>query len=654
MWNVGHNVVWPVYLLSSLSVFFCAFGFWKRLLIYRAGKSPGRSDRFSERSKRLIAEVFGQKKVARVRDGGLFHTLFFWGFLILFIGTVIIMLQADFFTPFTGVNILSGWFYEVFSLVLDVAGLIALLMLGGLSYRRFIKKPTGLETTNQDYVIHFLLLVILITGFLIEGSRIAVTELRQDRGLAMFSPVGFVIAQAFSSFEMPSVMLLHKVFWWTHFALAIGFISVIPYTKLRHIITTSANAYLAPFEPIGSVNTINLENEEIEQFGAAKVADLSWKDILDADACTGCKRCQDRCPAAITGKPLSPMRLVRQVGETAEISPDCLLAETVGRESLWSCTMCGACQDICPANVEHLNKIIEMRRNLALMESVFPGEEVRTAVSNIEVNGNPFGLTFAGRGEWVNGLPVKLMATRVAIDILYFVGCYASFDKRNRQVARSFAEICAAAGVKVGILAKEEMCCGEPLRKLGNEYLYQIMARRNIELMRTYGVKKIVTTCPHCFNTLARDYKDLGLDLPVEHYSTFIARLVNEGRLALSPDQFEFTYHDSCSMARYMNIIDEPREILRVAGGNLKEMAMSGYDTFCCGGGGGRILAEENVGERICVRRVNMAKETGVNLLVSNCPFCLAMFEDGIRTTGLAGELVTKDLAEIIAERMVH
>jgi len=291
-----------------------------------------------------------------------------------------------------------------------------------------------------------------------------------------------------------------------------------------------------------------------------------------------------------------------------------------------------------------------MRRNLALMEGAFPGDEVRTAVGNVEVNGNPFGLAYAGRGDWAEGLDVKLLATDADVDILYFVGCYASFDKRNREVARNFVKICSAAGVRVGILGKEEKCCGEPPRKLGNEYLYQMMATENIELIKAYGVKRIVTTCPHCFNTLGRDYKDLGLDIPVEHYTAFIARLLAEQRFTLTPGQFEFTYHDSCYLGRYMDIFAEPRAVLQTAGGRLTEMEKSGYESFCCGAGGGRILAEEKLGSRINVARVQMAKETGAPLLVSSCPFCLTMFEDGIKTGGCEDELVVRDLAEIVAE----
>lgn len=653
-WNVGHGVVIPMYIMAAVAFGIMAWGFWQRLPLWRQGKPLDRFDRYDERVKRMISNVFSQEKIFRVRDGGVPHALFLWGFMVLFAGTMLVMLQADFFTPLMQVNILSGEFYKGFSLVLDLAGLLSLLMLAGLFVRRFVIQPKGLEIVRDDYIVLQLLFAILITGFLIEGARMAATELRQNLELAPFSPVGLLAAQLFAGSDAGTLQVVHRILWWVHFVLVLGFFCAIPYTKLRHIFTTSANAFLLPLEPKGAIATINLEDDAVEQFGAATISDLTWKDIFDADACTSCKRCQDRCPAAATGKPLSPMKIVQQIGELAEGNPTGNLIETVSQDALWACTTCRACQDICPANIEHVNKILEMRRNLTLMEGAFPGDEVKTAINNLEVNGNPFGLAYAGRGDWAAGLDVTIMEQDSDVDILYFVGCYASFDKRNQAIARSFITICTAAGIKVGILGKEEKCCGEPARKLGNEYLYQMLAQENIELIKGYEVKRIVTTCPHCFNTLARDYRDLGLDLPVEHYSTFLHDLLNSGRLNIQSEQFQFTYHDSCYIGRYMDIIDQPRKVLAQAGGRITEMAQSGCDSFCCSAGGGRILAEEKMGTKISEARVKMATDTGAPLLVSNCPFCLTMFEDGIKTGGAEGVLQVRDLAEIVAERLAQ
>lgn len=649
-WNVGHGVVLPMYLLALAAFGLLAWGVRQRLAHWRQGKSLNRFDRPQERLRRMVAEVLAQKKVARVREGGLYHALFFWGFAILFAGTLLVMLQADLLTPVFEVNLLQGGFYRVFSLTLDLAGALAILMLAGLFVRRFLVKPAGLETKPEDLWLHGLLFAILLTGFFIEGARLAATELVWNPGLARYSPVGLLVAKSMAGLSPQGLSTLHVFLWWLHLLLALGFIAALPFTRLRHILYTSANAFFAPLEAKGTLATLDLEDEEAEQFGAATLADLTWKDLFDADACTSCKRCQDRCPAHVTDKPLSPMRLIQQLGETA---PDTPLAQAVGEEAIWACTTCRACQDICPANNEHVNKIIELRRHLTLMEGAFPGDEVRTAISNLEVNGNPFGMAFAGRGDWAEGLDLARVTAGEEADILYFAGCYASFDQRNREVARNFVRICQAAGVRVGILGKDEKCCGEPARKLGNEYLYQMLAQENVETLQTSGVARIVTTCPHCFNTLSRDYRDLGLQVEVEHYSTYIHRLLQDGRLALTPGEDQAcTYHDSCYLGRYKDIVSEPREVLQAAGWQVTEMAQAGVDSFCCSAGGGRILAEEKLGSRIHVERVRQAAATEAPILVSNCPFCLTMFEDGIKTSDCEDRLKVRDLAEIVVERI--
>jgi Fe-S oxidoreductase/nitrate reductase gamma subunit len=653
-WNVGHGVVLPMYFFAALAFAVLGYGFYRRASVYRLGLPLNRLDQIPRRIGRLIRGVLSQSKVLRVLDPGSLHALFFWGFGLLFIGTLLIMAQSDFSQPLFGIRFLTGTFYKFYSVVLDVAGGVAALMLAGLLVRRFFVKPDGLETIRDDYVVHALLFSIIITGFLTEGVRMAATEIAVNPELARFSPVGLQVGKFFAGDSANSLSQTHKALWWLHFFLALGFIAAIPYTKLRHLLTTSANYFLADLSPKGTIATINLEDETAEQFGAARVTDLTWKDLLDTDACTSCKRCQDRCPAYATGKPLSPMELIHQIGDMAQTNPGGNLIEQVSGEVLWACTTCRACQEICPADIEHVNKIVEMRRSLTLMDGAFPGDEVRTAIGNIEVNGNPFGLAYASRGDWAEGLDLKLMAEDSDVDLLYFVGCYASFDKRNRDIARSFVRICNAAGVRVGILGKEEKCCGEPPRKLGNEYLYQMTANENIELIKAYGVKRIVTSCPHCFNTLARDYRDLGLDsdISVQHYTTFIAGLVRQEKLTLQPEPFQLTYHDSCYLGRYMDIFDEPRAILAACGGSIVEMERSGLESFCCSAGGGRILAEEKTGTRINVARVQMAHATGAPLLVSSCPFCVTMFEDGIKTGGCEGELVVRDLVEIVAERL--
>jgi Fe-S oxidoreductase/nitrate reductase gamma subunit len=640
-----------MYLLALATFCVLAWGAWQRIKVYRLGRPLQRFDDLPGRLSNALYQVLGQVRVTRVVGAGTAHGLFFWGFLLLFIGTCLVGLQADFTDPLFGLKFLKGRFYLFFSLVLDIAGAVAICMLAGLFARRYLVKPAGLETRREDALIHGLLMVILVTGFIIEGARMAATELGTD--LAAWSPVGLLFAKALAGFGESGQRALHAGLWWLHLLLALGFIAILPFTKLRHILTTSANYLFVDHGPKGGLVTLDMENEEAESFGAAALADLTWKDVFDGDACTLCKRCQDRCPAYATDKPLSPMKMVNQLQEIAFTNPGASLPETIGKDEIWSCTTCRACQEICPAVIEHVPKFVEMRRNLVLMEGEFPGEEVMTAVDNTEVNGNPLGMAFASRGDWAGELGVKSLADDPDVDLLYFVGCYASFDKRNIRIARSFVKLCQAAGLKVGILGKEEKCCGEPVRKLGNEYLYQALAAENIERIKGYGVKQIVTTCPHCFNTLAKDYADLGLDVPTQHYTVFLERLLDKGRLKLGkPQHFSCTYHDSCYLGRYNDVYDAPRSLIRRAGGALSEMSKSRAESFCCGAGGGRILAEEKLGTRISETRAGMAVETGAPLLLSSCPFCMTMFEDGVKAAGFEEAIKPKDIAEILVERL--
>ncbi|MEZ0396383.1 MAG: heterodisulfide reductase-related iron-sulfur binding cluster [Anaerolineales bacterium] len=648
-WNIGHAAALPMYLLAALTVLIVLYGFARRLRVYRKGKPLARRDQSLRRLGRMIQNFLGQARVLRVRLPGLTHALLFWGMLTLFIGTLLVMLQADFTAPLFDLVFLRGAFYKIFSLALDLGGLIAMLTLFGLGVRRFIYRPKGLEIIPDDYLVHFGLAAILLTGFFIEGARMAATEMRTDPALAWFSPVGRLAALTMTGLSAEVLSSLHRWLWWIHFGLAMGLIAALPFTKLRHLLTTPVNSLFSDLRPKGSLAPLDLEAENAERFGAEAVSDLTWKDIYDADACMACKRCQDRCPAWVTGKPLSPMRIVQQVGAAAFLASPADLIEIVTPEALWACTACRACQEICPAEIEHVNKIIEMRRALVLMRGDLPGAEVAAAVRQLETNGNPFGLAAAGRADWAAGLELYPPAEA---DLLYFAGCFASFDKRNQAVARAFVRLCHAAGLRVGILGRAETCCGEPLRKLGHEDLYQMKAAENIERMQASGAPRVVTACPHCFYTLDRDYRDLGFDLPVEHAVVFLARLAEEGRLPLRTEPFEAAYHDSCTLARYCDILEPPRALLRRAGGQIREMTQSGYEGFCCGAGGGRVLAEEKLGSRINVARVQMAQATGAPLLVSNCPFCLTMFEDGIKAACQPGEMQGRDLLEILADRL--
>jgi Fe-S oxidoreductase/nitrate reductase gamma subunit len=651
-WNVGHGflTLGPMYLLAFSAIGVLVYGFLQRMKVYKQGRAIQRTDNATARAVDAAKVALLQTDVSRVKLPGLFHGLFFWGFFLLFIGTTIIVIQADFTDLLFGIKFLKGTFYKLFSITLDIAGLVAIVMLGALLVRRYIVKPEGLETKKDHGYMHALMFVILVTGFVIEGARMAVTELGTP--LAAWSPVGLIVANGLSAMGEEGLRSLHRFTWWFHFLLVMGFIVTIPFTRFRHIFTTSVNRFFADTGPVGKLTTLDLEDEDAESFGAVNFKDYTWKDIFDADACTLCKRCQDRCPAFATDKPLSPMKIVNQLGDLAFAGSEDVLADTFGKDAIWACTTCRACQDICPASIEHVQKIIDVRRSLVLMEGEFPGEEVMTAMEHTEVNGNPLGLGYASRGDWAEGLDVSLMSENSDVDILYFVGCYGSFDKRNIKVAKSFITLCNKAGIKVGILGKEEKCCGEPMRKMGNEYLYQTLAMENIETLQNYGVSKVVTTCPHCFNTLAKDYLDLGFEIEVIPHVVYLEQLIKEGRLAINSADLTCTYHDSCYLGRHNGIYDAPRNLISAAGGKIVEMDKNRDQAFCCSAGGGRILADENIGTRISVKRAQMAAATGAPQLLSNCPFCLTMFEDGVKGAELEDQLEPKDIAEILAERV--
>jgi Fe-S oxidoreductase/nitrate reductase gamma subunit len=651
-WNVGHGVgtLLPMYLLTIASIAILVSAFMKRVKVYKQGQSVDRLDQLPVRILNLIKNVLLQSKVLWVKGPGLAHGLFFWGFFLLFLGTCLIVVQADFTDLLFDVKFLKGNFYLFFSVVLDMAGLVAVLMLGGLFVRRYFVRPEGLETSKDDAIMHGLLFAILISGFVIEGARMAVTEL--GTSLSYWSPVGLAFAKGMAGLGEESLRSVHSLTWWFHLLLVMAFIVLIPFTKFRHIFTTSLNYLFEDLGPTGKLVSLDMEDEEAESFGASAITDLTWKDIFDTDACTQCKRCQDRCPAHNTDKPLSPMKIVNQIGEVAFENPEGNLIEACDKDAVWSCTTCLACEDICPASIEHVKKIVDMRRNMVLMEGEFPGEEVMTAMEQTEVNGNPLGLGYASRGDWAEEMGIKPLSEDPDVDILYFVGCYASFDKRNIKIAKSFITLCQAAGIKVGILGKEEKCCGEPMRKMGNEYLYQSLALENVELIKGYNVKKVVTTCPHCFNTLAKDYRDLGFEIEVESYTVFLEDLLKTDKLKVNAEELHCTYHDSCYLGRHNDIYDAPRSLIKAAGGQITEMDKNRAEAFCCSAGGGRIMAEEKLGDRINIKRVEMAVETGAPTLLSNCPFCLTMFEDGVKGADVEDKLNTKDIAEILAERL--
>jgi Fe-S oxidoreductase len=476
--------------------------------------------------------------------------------------------------------------------------------------------------------------------------------------------------------------LLYGAFWWVHLLTVFAFAVYIPSSKHLHIVAAAPNSYFRQEGPKGALPTIpNIE--EAEHFGVGKLEQLSWKHLLDLYSCTQCGRCDRNCPALLSDKPLSPKELIqnlkyelfalgdelvaaRKAGHNGEALPDRtpLVGGVIADETLWSCTTCRWCVDACPVMIEHVPKIVEMRRYLVLEESRFP-PEVIAVFNNLEKNGNPWQMSRSTRGDWAKELGVRTMAEVARsgdeIEVLYFVGCMGSYDQRNKKVATAVCKALQAAGVSFAILGKEEICNGDPARRIGNEYLYQMLAQENVETLNRYGVKKVLTACAHCFNTIKNEYPQFGGNYEVVHHTQFLTQLIASGRLKLSGEGAAIlgqgaangtvTYHDPCYMGRYNDVYEEPRRALKSLplAGEVVEMQRSRRQSFCCGGGGGRSFMEESHGKRISGVRLDQARETGAGTIAAGCPFCITMFEDGIKTKGLASEMQVKDVSELIA-----
>jgi len=638
-------------LLGAVAAVF-AFGFYRRYQLWMVGKPDPRTDQPKERLKSIWAYVLGHKRMLRDTYPGWMHLLIFYGFLVPFV--VVVITQANFSLPKTLALPLS--------LLFDLVGALGIAGLLLAAYRRYVQKPENqtYDTSAGNGVALLLLLGIFSLGFCIEGLRIART---QPEGMA-WSPVGWIFSQFFAGLAEPNQVLLHRVLWRLHLYLVLGFIASIPYSRMLHIVTGPANVYFRSLVPKGELPLIR-DFETAETFGASKLEDLTWKQLFDMDACTRCGRCLDHCPGSVTGKPLAPKRnwdsLRAHMEERAAlrrkgVDPDGegqkkLIGDALSEDVIWACTNCLACAMVCPVFIPCVDKFLEMRRYLVLMESRFP-QEVQLVFRNMENNSNPWGVGLGLRADWTKGLEVKTLAEDSEADLLFWVGCAGSFDDRNKKVATSLVKIFKAAGVRFSILGTEEGCCGDSARRIGNEYLYQTLVQANIEVLKNYGVKKILTMCPHCFNTLKNEYPQFGGKYEVLHYIQFLAELLAQGKLKPSkPLDKVITYHDSCYLGRANEVYEEPRQVLRaIPGLKLVEMERNHIRSFCCGAGGGRMWMEEKLGTRINQERTDQALKTNAQLVGTACPYCLTMLGDGIKEKGLEEKLTAVDLAELVEQ----
>jgi Fe-S oxidoreductase/nitrate reductase gamma subunit len=647
-WNVG-NLQTVVYLFAFVAIVIATYGTARHLRRWSLGKREKRLDQPIKRLQYLVQSVFGQGQILREPYAGIMHLLIFWGFFVLFLGTLTIALQEDVLVPFFNKKVLLGNFYLFYSLMLDLFGLLATVGILLSFYRRYITRPRGLDNKPSDVISLSLILFILITGFCVEGLRIAVSQ----PPWAPWEPVGWFLGKIFTAAGYEEIQgKLHKFFWWIHLTTSMGFIAYFPFSNLFHILSSSLNVFFRSLKPRGFLAPLDFCQGQ--PFGAARIQDFTWKDLLDLDACTRCGRCQENCPAYLSDKPLNPKKVILDLRTFLHASHSenrglKLVRSCISEEELWACTTCHACIEVCPVFVQHVEKIINLRRHLVLEEAKFPSE-VKSVFRNIEIYGDTRGRGPSYRSDWASGLFVERAGEDSSSDILYWAGCEGSFHDRNKEVSKVIVRMIQEAGVSVGILGKEEVCCGDPARRIGNEYLFQELALRNIDTLNRYGVKKIITYCPHCYNTLKNEYPQFGGHFDVVHYSVYLNELLRQGRLKVKrPLEGRVTFHDPCYLGRVNGIYDAPREILQcIPALESKELNLSREKSFCCGAGGGRMWMHEHLGQRINNIRAKEVIEAGVDLVATSCPYCLTMVEEGIQGREMEKQVSVLDLAEIL------
>lgn len=627
-WNIDNHYLVYLLLLPVIAVF--AYGLYHSCIFWRRS----REEKLPLNWQQFISSIIIQRKNLLDPSAGIMHLLMFWGMLVLFVGTAVTALEADF-----GVKVAKGWFYLVFqSLILDIAGALVIIgVIWGL-VRRYIFKIERLKQTKQDLLIGVWLLAILITGYVTEGLRINLTA---DQWAA-WSPVGWV----FGRFLFRTGPAWHRAVWWIHLVLAFGLLAYIPFGKLRHMIVAplSALKYNQPVK--GVLSTIDLTDENIS-LGIKDKTDLTRKDLLDLDACTECGRCEQRCPAFLTGKTLSPRNFIAALRAEACNSDFHEEGSNVD-EMVWDCNNCGYCQEQCPVLVEHVEKITGFRR-YSIMEQVTGPSGILDLNKSLEDRGHPYRGTSTPRNNWMKSLNLKDVKPGEKVDVLLWVGCSLALNERGNKVITSLAGVLKAAGVSFSVLGSKERCCGDPARRTGNEFLYQEMVANNITTFQKLGISKLVTACPHCYNTLKNEYTQFGFSGEVIHHSEFMAQLLKEEKLKLSPNYDKvFTYHDPCFLGRLNDLYAEPREVLtKLTTGAYRELPWAKSGSFCCGGGGGRVWVDEPVTQRPSILRLQQIESTGAEAVMTTCPLCLTMLEDAGRSQGSKIEFY--DLAELAA-----
>jgi Fe-S oxidoreductase/nitrate reductase gamma subunit len=661
------NVVFCVFFLAAACLF--TWSISKKIKNLLTGrKKDDRFDRAGERLKRVLLIAFAQTKIMRDVKAGILHVIIFWGF-ILFVFAVVEALIQGFYSPFN--LAFTGPLYSAITIIQDVFGLLVIAAVLYALYRRFVIHVPRLEVDKHGKkdaaVILLLIMGVCISMF---GQNISLVALHNFK-LHQFEirPLSSMFAGAIYN-SPESAAIPYEIFWWMHIIIVLVFLNLLPYSKHFHIITSIPNTYFARLSPErNTLQPLNLEDESTEVFGAADIEHLSWKQMLDGYTCTECGRCSTACPANTVGKTLSPRKIIvdirRRTEEKAgllssgitesaegEVFNKTLVHDYITDKELWQCTTCNACVQECPVMIEHVDSIVDMRRNLVLTESEFPSN-LNNVFKSLENNYTPWAFNSADRANWAEGLDIKTMAEDPGGEILFWVGCAGSYDDRYKKVSRALAKLMQKAKIDFRILGNEEKCNGDTARRLGNEYLAQMMMTENIETLNNYGVKKIVTACPHCFHSLGREYKQFGGNYEVIHHSQLISSLVESGKIELKDESVKkkITYHDSCYLGRYNDVYEQPRNVLKsIKGTELIEMQRNKSRGFCCGAGGGRMFLEDDEGGKINIERTKEAIASSADTIASACPFCMTMLTDGVKHFEKTEEIEVKDIAELVLE----
>jgi Fe-S oxidoreductase/nitrate reductase gamma subunit len=668
--NISGPMVFVFYTVLPILFIWSAWQFSLRAKNWERG-TP---DRRTNSRKNIRRRVDGYRRgvymqtLLRDRAAGLMHSLMYFPFLVLFAVTAVS--EVDHQMP-PSLKFLHGTTYQAYKFVGDTAGLLFLIGVGWAIVRRYVQKPyrIRIKSRPEDALILGTLFTIGLTGLLVQGFRIALVG---RPPFEKWDYIGYPLAAVFQHFG--HLATWHRAMWTTHVLAFFAFVMILPITKMRHMFTSPINMYLSDRDrPKGAMKPLpNLTETEMETFGANLISEFTWKQLLDTDACTMCGRCTSVCPAHATGKPLDPREIVLKIGHVMSVTGSPAVAPTLGQdaqltvstdsvferitaEEVWACTTCKACDEICPVNIEILDKILDMRRYLSLVESNFP-TELGKAYRAMENQSNPWALNNNERADWTRLLPTEVPVVDPSSvldhEYLFWVGCAGSFDDKAKKVTVATAKLLQRAGIDFAILGPSELCTGDPARRSGNEYIFQMLAGQNVEALNTMGVKKIITQCPHCFNTLGNEYPQLGGHYEVMHHSQFLEWLISTGKLEMEGATLaeRVVYHDSCYLGRHNDVYAAPRKVLgSLKGIEIVEAPRNGTKGMCCGAGGARMWMEENTGKKVNTERSRELIATGAARVATACPYCLVMIDDGVKENG-AEEVIVADIAMHLLE----